>query len=484
VRNTRTVEIHSEAYSARIEAIDALRAAGPNGQDGGARLSAASDKLKLIAEVYGEAPNAVIYGPFAELMKISSLVVQWRQSVLNATPDAQRFLTAAKERSAAWLSQHAGMPALAGLRSAAEGLWNVQATAEVASALAGLAAVPLPIGLIARPKSESRVRQEAEEKPRPPELTVAFLKFTIDGRPLADTHYVSPGEAHDLDIEVRVSRWPNGATELMLEPVTIEQAGSYQLPVFSIAAPIGPGPFRFTQQGRAMLTVPQHLNARPYEFKYRAKFLPASSEQPVEVAGQRTLLLEGVDLGRHALTGYRNLDEKLIAIRDRLRRSGVAQDDLRNAILLASALANLAGQSVQDNAFDEVISEATFQKRVREFLRSHTSIGVELEEHPRAAGGITDLSFRGIRLELKSEADKPLVIGDCNQFVGQTASYAVGTGRRLAVLCVLDCSKKKQPAFPAEDGIEILANEQNGTSVYVVTVLIQGNLARPSSFSR
>jgi TusA-related sulfurtransferase len=68
--------------------------------------------------------------------------------------------------------------------------------------------------------------------------------------------------------------------------------------------------------------------------------------------------------------------------------------------------------------------------------------------------------------------------------VGQTASYAVGTGMRLAVLCVLDCSKKKQPAFPAEDGIEILANEQNGTSVYVVTVLIQGNLARPSSFSR
>jgi hypothetical protein len=312
VRNTRTVEIHSEAYSARIEAIDALRTAGPNVQDGGARLSAAGDKLMQIADVYGAAPNAVIYGAFAELMKVSSLVVQWRQAVLNAGADAQRFLIAAKERAAALLSQHDGTPALAGLRVAAQALSKIQATAEVASALAGLAAVPLPIGLTALPKPEPRVRDEAEDKPKPPELTVAFLKFTIDGKPLAETHYVSPGEAHDLDIEVRVSRWPNGATELMLEPVTIEQAGSYQLPVFSIPAPIGPGPFRLTQQGQAMLTVPQHLNARPYEFKYRAKFLPASSEQPVEVAGQRTLLLEGVDLSRHALTGYRNLDEKLI----------------------------------------------------------------------------------------------------------------------------------------------------------------------------
>jgi len=484
VRNIRTVAIHSEAYSARIEAIDALRTAGPNVQDGGARLSAAGDKLMLIAGVYGEAPNAVIYGAFAELMKVSSLVVQWRQAVLNAGADAQRFLTAAKERAAAWLSQHDGTPALAGLRVAADALFKIQATAEVASALAGLAAVALPIGLTALPKPEPRVRDEAEDKPKPPELTVAFLKFTIDGKPLAETHYVSPGEAHDLDIEVRVSRWPNGAIELMLEPVTIEQAGSYQLPVFSIPAPIGPGPFRLTRQGRAMLTVPQHLNARPYEFKYRAKFLPASSEQPVEVAGQRTLLLEGVDLSRHALTGYRNLDEKLIAIRDRLRMSGVTQEDLKSAILLASALANLAGQSVQDNPFDEAISEADFQKRVRQFLRGQTSIGAELEEHPRSAGGITDLSFRAIRLELKSEADKPLAVADCKQFVGQAASYAIGTGKRLAVLCVLDCSKKKEPAFPAEDGIEILVHQQNGSPVYVVTVLIQGNLARPSSFSR
>jgi hypothetical protein len=73
---------------------------------------------------------------------------------------------------------------------------------------------------------------------------------------------------------------------------------------------------------------------------------------------------------------------------------------------------------------------------------------VDLEEHPRAAGGITDLSFKGIRLELKSESDKLMTLNDCKKFVGQAASYAVATGKRLAPLCVLDFSKKNRAPFP------------------------------------
>ena len=53
------------------------------------------------------------------------------------------------------------------------------------------------------------------------------------------------------------------------------------------------------------------MNARPFEFKYVAKFKPQSAEQPVNVVGQRTLLLEGIDLARNPITGYPNLDHKL-----------------------------------------------------------------------------------------------------------------------------------------------------------------------------
>ena len=53
------------------------------------------------------------------------------------------------------------------------------------------------------------------------------------------------------------------------------------------------------------------MNARPFEFKYVAKFTPHSTEQPVSIVGQRTLLLEGIDLARNPITGYPNLDVKL-----------------------------------------------------------------------------------------------------------------------------------------------------------------------------
>ena len=190
---------------------------------------------------------------------------------------------------------------------------------------------------------------------------------------------------HDLDIEVRVSRWPVGATALILEPVTIEHTDAYKMPVFSMAAPSGTGPFQLKQNGRAAITIPNHFNARPYEFKYVARFEPRGSEQPVETIGQRTLMLEGMDLARQPLTGYQHIDRKLIEIRNTLRVSPhMVQQELADALMLAIPLANLAAQSVQDNVFNSAISEDEFQKRVRSFLRSHPMIGSALEEHPHA----------------------------------------------------------------------------------------------------
>jgi hypothetical protein len=233
-----------------------------------------------------------------------------------------------------------------------------------------------------------------------------------------------------------------------------------------------------------VLVVPQHFSARPFEFKYMAHFLPANSEQPVETAGHRTLLLEGIDFSRHALTGYANLERKLMTIRDQLRTLvGIGQPELLDALTLAAPLANLAGQGRQDNRFKSMISEPQFQAEVRAFLRSQPNIGADLDEHPHAAGGITDLSYKGVRLELKVEDKQNITLEDCDRYLAQTASYVAANDKRLGVLCVLDCSPKKRPAFPAEDGIGVRVHKTTETPIFVITILIQGNLAMPSSFS-
>jgi hypothetical protein len=487
MRQTRTEEILSAAFSARVEIVGALREAALGGERAASRVRDAANGLQTASALYGDAPNAAIYASIAGLALCVSQLLEWRSGVLNAVQDAQRFQVAARERAAAWAKGRVSNGVDGALLKVAEVIGGITSVSEVGNVAAALAAVPVPVGLYSEHKRRSPAIVDNDDQPRarPVELTVAFLKFTIDGKPLAETHFVSPGEIHDLDIEVRVSRWPADATALILEPVTIEHSDAYKMPVFSIGAPAGAGPFQLTRQGRAALTVPNHFNARPFEFKYVARFEPRGAEQPVETIGQRTLLLEGVDLARQPLTGYPHIDRKLVEIRNELRVSSrIVQQELTDALALAIPLANLAAQSVNDNVFSAPIAEGEFQKHVRSFLRSNPNVGGALEEHPRAAGGITDLSFHGIRLELKSEKDKCLAFADCCQFVEQTASYAIGSGKRLAVLCVLDCSPKTKPAFPMEDGIGVFVHRSTETPVYVLTILIQGNLAKPSDFSR
>jgi hypothetical protein len=293
------------------------------------------------------------------------LLLEWRGAVLNAGTDAQRFVTAAKERAAIWDEKYNAEVSLEGLRGASDEIAKIQTISEVATIAVHLAAVPLPVGLYSIPRRERGAARDANEaEKKPTELQIAFLKFTIDGTPVGETHYLAPGEMHDLDVEVRVSRWPEGATALVLEPVTIEPSGTYQVPTFSIDAPMGEGPFRLTKQGRAMLSVPQHFGARPYEFKYVAHFRPTNSEQPVDTVGRRTLVLEGVNPALNPLTGYPNLDRKLTAIRNHFRAaSGMDQQELADALSLAAPLANLAGQARHDNRFNTVISESEFSKR-------------------------------------------------------------------------------------------------------------------------
>jgi hypothetical protein len=190
--------------------------------------------------------------------------------------------------------------------------------------------------------------------------------------------------------------------------------------------------------------------------------------------------MDGTD---RPITGYRGIDRRILEVRDVLRqRPLVTPEDVTNALTLLAALGSLAGQAVQDHLFPEPLNEGAFQAFIRSHLRRRPDIGSKLEEHPRAGAGTTDLSFERIRLELKSVNDRPLGLTDCQRYVGQSASYATGSDKRVGVLCVLDGSRKIEQPFPAEDGIGILKTGDD--AVAVVTVLVQGNLARPSDLSR
>ncbi|CAN7660298.1 hypothetical protein [Variovorax paradoxus] len=477
--------ILSRVFFARIEAVEALRKLSDGEYVAGDAVRQISGALDDASLQYGRAATATVYGALAALLRIISTLVDWRQAVLDASEGGDRLLRSAVERYRLWLKEYEEKAEAKALLDASAALPKIASIGDLEAVCASLSRVPLPIGLFAdESRRPSTPTAERDSPPQPTELFVAFLKFQLGGQPAADIHNLAPRELHDMEIEVRVSRWPDNATHLTLTPVSAEPRSTYELSEFTFTRPTGEPPYTLIQQGRAILQVAQGFKAKPFEFKYSAAFQPASVEQPVAVVGHRTLLVEGIDLKAHPITGFGPIDQKIVSIRDALRREGkTSAQELSDVLELMTVLGNMAGRAVQDAEFKGVWLEAPFQEYVRKELRRSPRIAAELEEHPAAAGGLTDLSLRGIAIELKSVKKGIRQIDDCQGYVEQAASYAVAKGKRVALLCILDCSEKNSAPWPADEGIAILKSAAPA-NVTVVTMVVQGNITRPSQLSR
>jgi hypothetical protein len=148
------------------------------------------------------------------------------------------------------------------------------------------------------------------------------------------------------------------------------------------------------------------------------------------------------------------------------------------------AVGNIAGQSMQDNLFKGSWTEDVFQAEMRRLLRSYPMIGSELEEHPHVSAGITDLSFRHTRLELKFIDDHYVTRDDVLLHLPQTIQYIAGSDRRFGVLCILDVSPKQGAPGSVGDDVSYevsLGPSGRGLPIGVGTIIVRGNLSRPST---
>lgn len=117
-------------------------------------------------------------------------------------------------------------------------------------------------------------------------------------------------------------------------------------------------------------------------------------------------------------------------------------------------------------------------------LRNRSDIGEYLQGHPEAAGGITDLTFRDIPIELKVENSKVLFPKDFSKFFDQSAAYAIGLGKRIGVLFVLEASPKSAPVGIVEDDIEVFFHQAEQSPIAIVVAVVRGGFPKPSSYSR
>lgn len=296
---------------------------------------------------------------------------------------------------------------------------------------------------------------------------------------------MAPRTAYDLTIEVRVTNWPPNAQKLTLVPIAVEVLEQGWLPEFCFSKPTGEGPYTLTGTKRAVLQVAQSFGSRPYEFKYAAEFDDASHCRKVAIVGHRQLRLEGTDISSNPLTGFSNVDRHLVRLRDRLRTfPGLNPTDLANTMVVLGGLGNIAAQALRQGMFAVNTSESTFQEKATELLRNRPEIGEKLQGHPEAAGGITDLTFKDVPIELKVENSRVLYPKDFKKYFDQTAAYALGLGKKIGVLCVLESTEKDAPVGAPEDDIDTFVHQTGQSSTAIAVVVVRGGFPKPSAYSK
>lgn len=490
MRNEPKFATFRRAFSSRVSVAAAIRdALLPSTQAVGQLKKARRTFEDAICDL-GKGHVEDQYRAYGIASGVFAQLAEWKHAIRNAEPDAQRFLKAAKMK-ASEIDRTSGVAQIEPLMSILDQLPGIQDPADLNSIQSLLEDWALPLLMFANVSGSdtgrlgipsSRNGAATSEKL---ETTVAFLKFDIDGRPAKNWNYLKPGTAYDLTIEVRVSNWPEAAQVLSLVPVTIDSRERDWLPKFTFPKPTGAGPFTFTGTGRAVLEIAHSFGSRPYEFLYAAEFGATATLPSVAIVGHRRLVLEGSDIASNPLTGFRNVDRHLLTVRDRLRSfPGLNQDDLANTMTVLGGFGSIAASALRDATFAANTSEREFQAEATRLLRMRPEIGGDLHGHPEAAGGITDLTFRDVPIELKVENDQVLYPKDFVKYFNQIAAYALGLGKKISLLSVLESCIKSLPVGNIEEDIDVFPHRVGNSSVAIVVVVVRGGLPKPSSYSK
>jgi len=327
-------------------------------------------------------------------------------------------------------------------------------------------------------------RDDKNKQTADPKL--AFLNFEINGEAARNIDSLEAGKTYDLNIDLRLTHWPENATNLVLTPISMEPENTFHLPSFDVSraeeSVADDGTYRFRRSGRMIIRNPEALGARPYEFSYHASFEPSERFERYEVVGHRVLRLESIDRTSSSISGYFNIDTMVIRLRSKIRAiSGVGSNTVGNSVKLLAALGNIAQQALNDAIFKGAMSEKEFQAEVLKILRSNPQIGQEIEAHPGTGGGVTDLSFHRLRIEFKVDEGKGKFDDRLNKYRRQAAQYAASDGAPLAFLCVLAPASLSQPTLPAHEEVEMIICDN---TIPVISIIMRRDLPLPSSFSR
>jgi hypothetical protein len=476
----------AEQFKARAQRLRDLAAVL---QRGGSSTGTATHNAVVVT---GRVLNAVAHLLDAEAADLDADVTQ-----------ALAHRTAAERRAAAidldaYRDDDPLLPRARALRAVLATSPASSPTFDLDAILRAAAGLPAPLLFVRATHGRNSPRPWAPPaEPEPSSTTVAVCLVSIDETLLTGPAIVDPALTHTLTLQVQTDPWPVWVERLDAELISTLNDTELQRPALTWRRHQHTGD-PHTYEGTGSLhvryAVPTAQQAPPVMVRLTWRGADKDGNlksEALDVAGHREFRVRPYDPARDANTQYEVFDEHLLAIYERLAAAGYPHNQLQPFARLLNAIsrAGLAmtwnkkyrrGQSVRENQFHDDLHAA---------LLADPTLEGRVERGTALGHGYLDTRHDGITAELKVARDQPVTPESATKYIGQPTQYAAADGARLSILVILDMSRKVLPIGTPENYLFTLGPRQHGMTdpqspSVVVTLVINGNLPVPSSWSR
>ena len=324
---------------------------------------------------------------------------------------------------------------------------------------------------------------------------VRLITF-LDGYPIVSPHLLRSNLLYSLEFQVRGVNWPRDASHFHLTLTSTCPAEEYSLSDFMLARPPGLGEdeqFEGKMRGNIRFKSGQSSLLDELIFAVHGAFeTDQGTLTETPLIGHSELRLRVTSESGHPVaSGNRPMDRHLTELITTLVSDCPnVKDEMPELREMLQSLAILVATYAQEAIYkgESDISEQEFQRTVVRDLRIR--LGQEVQEHPAQAGGITDIRYKGVIVEVKVERKNGDRVQIAEKYKRQVAQYTSIEARQVSVLLVLDLTSKVNPPGDIRDDIILTDVETHGggdpgkkypSKAFVF--VINGNVKSPSAYS-
>ncbi len=364
----------------------------------------------------------------------------------------------------------------------------------VADVLSEWARLPLPLLILDGPTRHVRPRSAAVEA-EVAEPDVAVVLASVDGKLITGPQVLRQGWVYELQVEVQPGDWPEWAERLEVDLIGHVSPVEITLPAYSWTRTDAGADGTFVSAGSMVLRFGLTAGRPAPPFAVRLLWRGNQDGKPVtervDVAGHRQLRFRPFDASRDGMTGYPTVDEHLLTLYERLHGAGYDEGHIQAFCRLFTAVCRVGFRVTWDKKYKRGarVTERAFHDDLFAELLADPELGGRLERGSPLALGYLDLRHDRITAELKVERQTPVTRDRAPKYMGQPTQYAAADGVRLSILCILDMSPKESPIGTPENYVFTLDPALHGLDnpeapSLVATIVVNGNLPTPSSWSR